>query len=51
LHRIEAATSPGNIASQLVLLKNSFEFWGRSRSSYLLNGVWEDTVMLERHTG
>ena len=48
LHRVEAATSPRNIGSQLVLLKNGFEFWGRARCSYLLNGVWEDTVMLER---
>lgn len=48
LHRVEAATSPRNIASQLVLLKNGFEFWGRARSSYLLNGVWEDSVLLER---
>lgn len=49
LHRLEAATSPKNRASQLVLLKNGFEFWGRARSSYFLNGVWEDTVMLEGH--
>ena len=49
LHRVEAATSPKNIGSQIVLLKNGFEFWGRARRSYLLNGVWEDTVMLERH--
>ncbi len=48
LHRVEAATSPRNIGSQLVLLKNGFEFWGRARSSYLLNGVWEDSVLFER---
>lgn len=48
LHRVEAATSPKNIGSQLVLLKNGFEFWGRARRSYLLNGVWEDSVLLER---
>lgn len=48
LHRVEAATSPKNIASQLVLLKNGFQFWGRVRRSYLLNGVWEDSVLLER---
>lgn len=48
LYRVEAATSPKNIGSQLVLLKNGFEFWGRARSSYLLNGVWEDSVLLER---
>ena len=50
LHRVEAATSPRNIGSQLVLLKNGFGFWGRAHSSYLLNGVWEDTVTLECHT-
>lgn len=49
LHRLEAATSPKNVASQTVLLRNGFEFWGRARSSYRLNGVWEDTVMFERH--
>jgi [ribosomal protein S5]-alanine N-acetyltransferase len=51
LHRVEAATSPKNIGLQLVLLKNGFEFWGRARRSYLLNGVWEDTVMFERLAG
>lgn len=49
LHRLEAATSPKNVASQIVLLKNGFEFWGRARRSYRLNGVWEDTVMFECH--
>lgn len=50
LHRLEGVTSPTNIGSQLVLLKNGFQFWGRARSSYLLNGVWEDSVMFERLT-
>lgn len=48
LHRIEAATAPKNIGSQIVLVKNGFGFWGRARSSYLLNGVWEDSVLFER---
>lgn len=48
LHRIEGATSPANLGSQIVMLKNGFGFWGRSRRSYLLNGVWEDCVLLER---
>lgn len=39
LHRLEGVTSATNLASQLVLLKNGFTFWGRSRRSYLLNGV------------
>lgn len=49
LHRLEGMTSPSNIGSQIVMLKNGFEFWGRARRSYLLNGVWEDSVLLERH--
>lgn len=48
LHRLEGVTSPTNLASQLVLLKNGFTFWGRSRRSYLLNGVWEDCMFFER---
>lgn len=51
LHRLEAATSPQNIASQIVLLRNSFEFWGRARRSYLLHDVWHDTVMFETLLG
>ena len=49
LHRLEGMTSPSNIGSQIVMLKNGFQFWERARSSYLLNGVWEDSVLLERH--
>lgn len=48
LHRLEGVTSPTNIGSQLVLLRNGFGFWGRARSSYRLNGVWEDSVLFER---
>ena len=48
LHRLEGVTSPENLASQLALLKNGFTFWGRSRRSYLLNGVWEDCLFFER---
>ena len=48
LHRLEGVTSPTNLASQLVLLKNSFTFWGRSRRSYQLHGVWEDCLFFER---
>lgn len=48
LHRVEGMTAPWNLGSQIVMLKNGFEFWGRSRRSYLLNGVWEDSVLLER---
>lgn len=48
LHRLEAATSPRNVGSQVVLVKNGFGFWGRARRSYLLNGVWEDSLLFER---
>ena len=47
LHRLEGVTAPTNLASQLVLLKNGFGFWGRSRRSYLLHGVWEDCLFFE----
>lgn len=49
LHRVEGMTAPANLGSQIVMLRNGFQFWGRSRSSYKLNGVWEDSVLLERH--
>ncbi len=49
LHRVEGMTAPANLGSQIVMLRNGFQFWGRSRSSYRLNGVWEDSVLLERH--
>jgi len=40
LHRIEAGTSPDNIGSQIVLIKNGFQFVGRY-SKYIYNsGKW-----------
>lgn len=48
LHRLEAATSPENVASQVVLLRNGFQFWGRARSSYHFNGAWVDSLHFEK---
>jgi [ribosomal protein S5]-alanine N-acetyltransferase len=49
LRRIVAATAPMNVGSQVVLLKNGFEFWGRARRVHLVHGVWQDSVHFERH--
>ena len=48
LHRLEAATSPSNIGSQIALIRNGFEFFGRARNSFLLHDVWHDSVLFER---
>lgn len=48
LHRLEAATSPRNIGSQLVLLRNGFEYYGRARSSIRLHGAWQDSLLFDR---
>ncbi len=50
-HRIEAGTSPANIGSQIVLIKNGFEFIGRTRQVININGKWEDGIMFERVKG
>ena len=48
LHRLEAATAATNVASQIVLLRNGFQFWGRARRSLLVHGTWIDSVRFER---
>lgn len=48
LHRIEAGTSNKNIGSQIVLLKNGFEFIGRTRQVININGKWIDGVLFEK---
>jgi ribosomal-protein-alanine N-acetyltransferase len=48
LHRIEAATSPGNVPSQKVLTKNGFVHYGTAHSHLFLNGGWQDSVLYER---
>lgn len=49
LHRLEASTAATNVASQIVLLRNGFQFWGRARRSLLVHGTWIDSVCFERH--
>lgn len=48
LHRIEAGTSPNNIGSQIVLIKNKFQFVGRFSKYIHKNGEWCDSIYLER---
>ena len=48
LHRIEAGTSIKNIGSQIVLIKNGFEFIGRTRQVIKINGQWVDGILFER---
>lgn len=48
LHRLEAGTNADNIASQIVLLKNCFQFCGRQNSCYFQNGKWHDSLMFQR---
>ncbi len=49
LHRVEASTAAANVASQIVLLRNGFQFWGRARRSLRVHGTWIDSVCFERH--
>lgn len=48
LHRIEAGTSPNNIGSQIVLIKNGFQFVGRFSKYIYKNGEWCDSIYFER---
>lgn len=48
LHRIEAGTSPENIGSQIVLIKNGFQFVGRYNKYIHYNGKWRDSIYFER---
>jgi len=47
-HRIEASTDPENIGSQIVLIKNGFQFVGRSEKYILVNGLWKDSIHFEK---
>ena len=47
LHRIEAGTSPDNIGSQIVLIKNGFQFAGRYNKFFYQNGKWHDSINFE----
>lgn len=48
LHKIEAGTSPDNIGSQIILIKNGFEFSGRTTNHIYLNGKRCDSVNFEK---
>jgi [ribosomal protein S5]-alanine N-acetyltransferase len=48
LHRIEAGTSPDNIGSQIVLIKNGFQFVGRYNKYIFKNGKWCDSIFFEK---
>lgn len=48
LHRIEAGTSPDNIGSQIVLIKNGFQFTGRYNRYFYQDGKWNDSINFEK---
>lgn len=48
LHRIEAGTSPQNIGSQIVLIKNGFQFVGKYNQYILKNDGWADSLLFEK---
>jgi len=48
LHRIEAGTSPHNIGSQIVLIKNGFQFTGRYSKYIYQNEKWHDSINFEK---
>ncbi|WFA08774.1 GNAT family N-acetyltransferase [Tissierella sp. Yu-01] len=48
LHRIEAGTSSDNIGSQIVLIKNGFQFTGRYNKYIFQNGEWNDSISFEK---
>lgn len=48
LHKIEAGTSPDNIGSQIVLIKNGFQFIERYNQHIYQNGRWVDSISFEK---
>lgn len=48
LHRMEAGTSPDNIGSQIVLIKNGFQFVGKHSKYIHNNGKWNDSIIFEK---
>ena len=48
LHRIEAGTSPDNIGSQIILIKNGFQFVGRHNEYIYKNNKWQDSIIFEK---
>jgi len=45
---IQALTSPNNIASQIILIKNGFAFIKRIPNDVEVNGAFEDSIVFER---
>jgi ribosomal-protein-alanine N-acetyltransferase len=48
LHRIEAGTSPQNIGSQIVLIKNGFHVVGKYIQYILKSDGWADSLLFEK---
>lgn len=48
LHRVQAGTQADNLASQRVLIKNSFREYGYAPKYLLLAGEWRDEVLFQR---
>ncbi|PLS18412.1 N-acetyltransferase [Bacillus sp. M6-12] len=44
LHRLYASTDPANIGSQIVLIKNRFQFTGRTPEYIQINEKWYDSI-------
>lgn len=51
LHRLEAHTQVGNVASHAVLRKNGFHSWGIAHEHFFVEGVWRDEIFWERRLG
>ena len=48
LHRVEAHTTPDNVGSQIVLIRNGFEFEGRARGYIRVKGAWRDFLQFAK---
>jgi ribosomal-protein-alanine N-acetyltransferase len=48
LHRVQAGTQPENLASQRVLIKNSFRQYGYAPEYLKLAGEWRDGLLYQR---
>jgi RimJ/RimL family protein N-acetyltransferase len=46
--RVEAGASPAKIASQVVLVKNGFQFIGRIAHYVKINGTWHDATFFSK---
>jgi ribosomal-protein-alanine N-acetyltransferase len=41
---IEAGTAVDNVGSQIILIKNGFEFLDRVKNAVEINGQWKDGI-------